>query len=410
MNKYDVIVVGAGPAGIAFAITAGRFGLKTCLFEKENKVGGAITYSFVSPLMTFHDSNNKQVIKGIAEELVQSAVKAQISYGHVPDLTGTCSTITPMIPDLFHEIIMKKLQTAKVDVFLNAEFDIKLFEQIKNNSSIIIDATGDANIINLAGGKSIFGRLPDNKTQPATLIFKMQYVDFDQIWQAIKQKPTNFALNPEYFVHPEKFQYLAVAGFFEEIKKAQAKGKILFRDRVLCFEVPFSQNQVLVNMTRILNVNGLDQHSCKEATKIALQQVQECSEVLREFIPGFQNAEVLAIAPKLGIRETRHIKGEYTLTSADLILAKHFPDTICKGAFPLDLHSPDSDETKIKKISKAYEIPFRALKPQGLTNIYVVGRCISAEHLASAGLRTIPTCMAMGEGLANKLFLGCSAP
>ena len=47
-EKYDVIVVGAGPAGIAAAISAGRCGAKTLLIEALGRVGGISTSGMMS--------------------------------------------------------------------------------------------------------------------------------------------------------------------------------------------------------------------------------------------------------------------------------------------------------------------------------------------------------------------------
>jgi len=39
-KTYDVAIIGSGPAGYTAAIRAGQWGLKTCLIEKDNKLGG----------------------------------------------------------------------------------------------------------------------------------------------------------------------------------------------------------------------------------------------------------------------------------------------------------------------------------------------------------------------------------
>ena len=40
-QNYDVVVLGAGAAGLMSAFTAGRRGLKVLVLEKSNKVGKA---------------------------------------------------------------------------------------------------------------------------------------------------------------------------------------------------------------------------------------------------------------------------------------------------------------------------------------------------------------------------------
>ena len=374
-------------------------------------------------MMTFHDATGQQIIHGIAEELIQTAVKEKVSLGHVLDLTGTCQTITPIIPEQFERILTQTLKDAGVEIFLQtlvtdvlmagnsvqgvyvqtsaSAGSAALSEAVLVKARKIIDATGDAVVIAKAGGEFVLGREKDHKTQPASLIFKMDQVDLPKIWQEIKKNPQNFVLHPDFLNKPEKFTYLAVAGFFQEVKAAQQNGLLQFRDRALFFELPF-QNAVSVNMTRVIDFDPLDEASVQTAYQKALVQIEECVQVLRT-LPGFEQAKLAGIAPKLGIRETRHIVGEYTLTEEDLLIAKQFPDAIANGAFPIDLHSPDGANLKITKLNRHYQIPLRALQPKGLKNILAAGRCISATHEAHASLRTIPTCMAMGEGLVKNL-------
>ena len=47
-GEYDVIVVGAGPAGIAAAITAGRLGARVLIIESCGRVGGISTAGMMS--------------------------------------------------------------------------------------------------------------------------------------------------------------------------------------------------------------------------------------------------------------------------------------------------------------------------------------------------------------------------
>ena len=67
---YDVAVLGGGPAGIVAAIAAGRRGAKTILVERYGFLGGMSTAALVYPWMTFHTQTGEQVIRGIAQEIV----------------------------------------------------------------------------------------------------------------------------------------------------------------------------------------------------------------------------------------------------------------------------------------------------------------------------------------------------
>ncbi|MFA5880084.1 MAG: FAD-dependent oxidoreductase [Candidatus Margulisiibacteriota bacterium] len=418
--EYDCLVVGAGVSGIAAALAAQRLGAKTLLIEKESLIGGAITQSFVSPLMTFHASEHKQIVKGIAQELITEAVKLSICSGHSLDMTGTASTITPIIPDLFQYVILKKLTEVKVD-FLIQTFATEV--KAKNNQIIevrvqnksgefvikpkfVIDATGDADLAAKLGLPFQIGREKDQKTQPMSLLFKVGKVDFLKIRQEIFKNPANFTLNQNYLSNPEKFKSLAVSGFFNEVKKAQNQGLLLFRDRMLFFELPFS-DQVIVNTTRINNLLGIDAFDLSAAYQQGINQVYEIYQVLKDYIPGFEKSELIAIAPKVGVRETRHIVGEYTLTAEDVILGRKFEDSIAYGGFPIDIHSPDGTKLDLAQIEENdfYGIPYRTLLPKGVNNLLVTGRAISATHEANASARVTPTCMALGQAAGTAAYL-----
>ena len=96
--KYDVAVVGGGPAGAVAAIAAARRGAKTLLVERYGYLGGMLTAAGVGPQMTFH-AGEKQVVLGIAQEMAQEMVKRGFSTGHVKDGVGFCDTTTAFDPE-----------------------------------------------------------------------------------------------------------------------------------------------------------------------------------------------------------------------------------------------------------------------------------------------------------------------
>ncbi len=116
-------------------------------------------------------------------------------------------------------------------------------------------------------------------------------------------------------------------------------------------------------------------------------------------VPGFERAYLQQTAAQIGIRESRRIRGEYMLTSEDVLGARKFPDGIARSAYPVDIHNPAGTGTVIQDVPKGdyYEIPYRCLVPLGIDNLLVAGRCVSATHEAQASLRVMPQCFAMGE-------------
>ena len=71
-DEVDILVVGAGPAGIGAAISAARSGAKTMLFDQNGYVGGQATAGRVGPFMTCYDAQNENmIIRGIFKEIVE---------------------------------------------------------------------------------------------------------------------------------------------------------------------------------------------------------------------------------------------------------------------------------------------------------------------------------------------------
>ena len=105
---------------------------------------------------------------------------------------------------------------------------------------------------------------------------------------------------------------------------------------------------------------------------------------------------VYAICRVLGVRETRHIVGEYTLTGVDSLQGTHFEDSIAADVSAVDIHDPKGADVDFQG-RRPYEIPYRSLLPLGVEQLLVAGRCISADHAAHARSRNMPACMATGQ-------------
>jgi hypothetical protein len=131
------------------------------------------------------------------------------------------------------------------------------------------------------------------------------------------------------------------------------------------------------------------------------RQIEGVARFLRERVPGFEQSRIGQVSPILGVRETRHVLGEYTLTGPDTIKGTRFEDSIGADASALDIHEPKGGDVDFQSMPP-YEIPYRCLVPLGVEQLLVAGRCISADHDAHARSRNMPACMATGQaaGLA----------
>ena len=201
-------------------------------------------------------------------------------------------------------------------------------ETFEVSGKIYIDATGDADVVAMSGAGYKQGRDSDGKDQPMTMNYKISGLDTGCVRALMETNPENFP-----FLYPKAgIQKLAprlsFSGYQDIMKKAIADGEITFdRDIVLCFETD-RENEVIVNMTRILGENPVDPVSLSRAETEGRRQVWELFDFMRKRIPGFENTHLLFTGPRVGIRSSRRMIGTYTLTEYDIQDERKFDDGI----------------------------------------------------------------------------------
>ena len=418
MPQYDVLVIGGGNAGCAAALAAARHGAKTLLVERYGFLGGTATASMVGPWMTFHSANDR-IVGGIAQEMVDRLVAKGASPGHLHDASDYVPTITPFDPEVHKALLFEMMGEAKVHLLLHAYFvDASVdnrsvtgatFATVAGERSyegnVTIDATADAYVAASAGVETQQGD-ERGHVQPATLIFRISHVDREALSAYLREHPdqarTTLPLDER---TPERLT--AVAGLYDFWNQAREAGDIAIpRELVSFFSTPYS-DEVTVNMTRVTNIDPLDPDDLTRAEVEARVQAMQLMDFFRKYVPGFTNARISATATQIGIRESRRIVGEYTLTRDDVLQAKRFEDAVARSAYPIDLHNPSGSGTMTHRIpaGKSYEIPFRCLVPKEIDQLLVAGRCISTTHEALASTRLTPTVMTLGQAAGTAAAL-----
>ncbi|THF74305.1 FAD-dependent oxidoreductase [Cohnella fermenti] len=419
----DVLVVGGGPAGIGAAVGAARSGARTMLIERYGFVGGNLTIAMVNPMFTFHDVNGKQVIRGVAGEVVNRLVQATASPGHVTDLTFDNASMTPFDPEGMKLVLLDMLEEAGVELLLHSTFSDVLKENgtittvvIENKSGrqaicpkYVIDCSADADVIACAGAPFVKGRESDGAMQPVTLFYRIGGVDIPELkaWmkanrRLLKDAPADEEIDAQ--------SALALLGMKEIIKEAMEKGEYPedAAPRILMYELP-REGQFAVNCTRLQGIDGTNARDLTRAEIETRRQAWGVAEFLRKRVGGFERSYVLDTGVQVGVRETRHIIGDYTMTEEDVLNSRAFEDGIACGTFAIDIHPPEGEQQIFTGSGKAvYEIPYRSLLPQGLDNVWAAGRCISATHHAFGSVRVMATAMAVGQGAGTAAALAAA--
>lgn len=433
--SYDVVIIGGGMSGVCAAISAARHGAKTLIIEQNGYLGGALTGMGVGPMMTFF-AGEKQVIKGIGQEIVDCLVQKGYSPGHVLDVTNYVSYNTPFDAEGLKLVLDEMTVKAGVEVLFHTTLaTVELKEQgIRNilvlnkdglseiSSKTFIDATGDADLAAMCKVPFTLGRESDNHTQPMTMNLKVYGVDTAVLRAYITAHPDEFPRIYRDFHSFNTTASLAVTGFNEQLKEARESGKVTVgRKDVLFFETN-NPGEFIINSTRITQKTGTDAKELSEAEVIGRQQCQEIFEFFKETIPGFKQAKIALTGPSVGVRQSRQIKGIYRLTKVDILNGKKFLSTIAHSGYPIDVHHPDGiplkELTELTKVeaqqSKSfdrssfdhyYQLPYEIMITEEIRNLIITGRCVSADFEAQGAIRTTPTMTALGQAAGTAAML-----
>ena len=427
MNKYDVIVVGGGTAGCAAAYMAGKLGLKTLLIEKSIHLGGTITSALVVPAMK---SGEHQINTEFYKELISElhSIGGQATY------QGNPGWFNPELTKIALDTMMAK---ANVEVF----FDTHIRDVILENKEIkgviiskemlsvyndkievenkelsvsieakyVIDATGNCEIGKLCGCEFLEEK---NKDQPVSLRFMMGGIDVPRFAEWLKDFDTDRNVTTvediDGFIHLstaytwDKGKKWALAPLFED---AVAKGILKDHDRnyFQIFTVAGMPSTIAFNCPRIIDyTNTMEVENMSKALQLGRKSILRLSEFCRKYLVGFENSYISNIADMLGIRVSRRIKGKYVYTIDDVKSGKTFEHPIVVSNYPVDVHSKEKDGSTLEVV-KDYTLPLESLMSADIDNLFVVGRCISADFMAQGALRVQASCFSMGEGVAKYL-------
>lgn len=409
-GSYDVVVVGAGAAGIVTAIRSARAGARTLLAESTGVLGGLVTGGrLTKPTGLINGGTFNEMLERCA---AYKGADNKVRESYWGAYTGAFDAET------MQRVIIEMVEESGVEVLLRAQVVEAVKEgdelrgvvvRTKSGSRLIlgkvlVDASGDGDVAALAGAEFMLGRPQDGLMQPITSYFRVLNVAVPALVAFCRGRPDDMwelVYPAEAGDRNEDYAMAVLAtGFQQLIRDAQAEGFdwAVPKDHIT-LKTGLIPGEVSVNVTRFQG-NALDDRTLSRA-EIEIRKQAYCAfDFLKRYVGGFANAIFLEVAPKLGVRETRRIRGRYVLTEADVRGQARFVDAIGLCNSPVDVHEPGGSRAIMDNVGSGYGIPFRCLVPETVRGLLLAGRCISVDEVAFGSTRNVPACAMTGEAAA----------
>jgi len=422
--KADIVVIGAGPAGMAGAWAAAKNGADTLLIERYGFCGGMATTGIVDSILGHYLNEKQPAVAGFLKALVEKMAecggcekwettfkKYGISFDpEIMKYAAEQLLLDAGVKFLYHSyFVSSHVDSGRITGIELANKNSKMTVEGK----YFIDATGDADIAYFSNFQCTKGRPQDGKTESMGCVFKIAGIDEEKLTEEVVKKAR------------EKLAELRNSG---ELK--------IFNEGLGGKRNTNRKGERSFNMTRFAG-DGTNPIELTEAEIYLRKETFKIFQFLKKNVEGFENSYISAFHINAGIRETRQIKGLYTLAEQNVIEGKKTDDSIARCTYWIDIHCPLGRTVKVHLCCKECEtteycvmlnqyknylpsrnklyppendwfsIPMGCLIPEKSKNLVVAGRCISADHKAMGAIRVMATCMATGHAAGVLASIAC---
>ena len=390
-DDADVIVCGAGPAGIAAAITAARAGARTRLFEVHGCLGGVWTAGLLTYIFDFDKP-------GLTREITRRLDERDARRNPNP---GRFVYEPEEMKILLEEMCLEGGVKTQLHTRVSAAFreDGRLRTIVTESksgrqawrASVFIDATGDGDLGAQAGCGWDVGQAKDCPCQPLTMNALAVVRDVKALAPFISFNGTDEFKGPGGHL-------TCVEAFKAELKRAGIEASY---GHPTIF--PVRDDLVMLMLNHEYGIKPWDASAISEATMRSRAEVFRIMRALRKLGGPWEGLQIASTAEQIGIRDGRRIHGRYQVTRDDLINGARQEDAVARVTFGVDIHADSKETNKTKPINngdfkmRPYDIPLRALIAKNVDGLMMAGRCISGDFIAHASYRVTGNAVAMGE-------------
>jgi len=414
IRKFDVVVAGAGTAGVVAALAAAQQGAKIMLIERKGYTGGTVTeggtalHSFYNLWKAFPGVKKRQVVQGIPQKIVDRLMAVGGCSGHAEMVKGYDydSVCTAIDTELYKLVTMQMLDEAGVFIAVNTLLTGAIMDGNRIRG-VIIDSR--------SGREAIYAR---------AFVDCSAYGDLAAFAGADYKVPNDYACcNSIGLANVDLDGYIAHLeehGGSNQIAygiRSGEPGKVVRFNGGLGGEFSAEARKIgMSSMITTVHDNYLMFVKCNfkvpgsvinrdDMAKAELEvrkRQAKAAELFRKYVPGCKKAFIARTSPTLNIRRGRLITCDYDITLDDVLEARHFDDDIMAYGFH------DSAPRFQVKNGGTYGIPYRALRVKGIENLLACGMMITSNHDAHMSTRNTVCCMGQGQGAGTAAAL-CAA-
>jgi hypothetical protein len=386
----DVIVCGAGPAGVSAAITAARAGAKVRLFEWRGCLGGIWTAGLLGYFLDFDKP-------GFAKEL-REKLDARDARANSKSASRFCydpEALKLLLEELCVEAGVKFQFHTKVSAaFKEGNRLSTIVTESKSGrqawkAPVFIDTTGDGDLGFQAGCAFEIGMAEDCPCQPMSLNALLVVKDAEALREFIR------------FGTPKEGENS------DGEKKKRIKDVLVSTGHHPSYGAPtmwhVRDNLVFAMMNHEYGVKPWDAAEITAATVRARAEMNQMVANLRQLGGPWEGIQIVATAEQIGVRDGRRIQGRYTVLQDDLAKGARHDDAVVRVTFGIDVHALSAEHNLKHAIMpkniqmKPYEIPLRALIAKDVDGLLMAGRCISGDFIAHSSYRVTGNAVGMGE-------------
>lgn len=390
--KPDIAVVGAGPAGVAAAVTSGRRGAKTLLLERQSFAGGIPVQGNLTTLCGLYlfQAENREpqlLYAGFPQEFAAhlmylDGVQAPVRMGR--------AHVLPFRPDSFYALVHNFLQSEpNLSVYYEAVFcgaevragRIKRMRAVIKDRSYqiepdqVIDASGQAQVCQASGASLVYA-------------------------QEMQQAPA--LAFPLHGMRSAGLSISKAARWRILVKRAAEQGALAPEASWVSFVPAVDPDTLLVKLNLGPIMQSQPDLNGEQLKGLANKLKTQIVNFLRQNVAEFLGCSTAAVEHPVLYRDGCRGAGKYVLTEQDVLGAEKFPTAATKGCWPVEKWS-SSGEVSVRYLDEGqyYEIPEQALQSSVVNNLFMAGKSISADSGAIASARVIGSCLATGEAAAR---------